>query len=87
MDEPRWAFADPPNLAVITVVQVLRDGMPVLYVSRDPDDGGWQFLGSESVNVTDSMVVALKEMIRHDPTVAKLADLPLGWCARRKGND
>ena len=27
MDEPRWAFTDPPNFAVITVVQVLRHGM------------------------------------------------------------
>jgi hypothetical protein len=87
MNEPRWTFTDPPNLAVITVVQVLRHGMPVLYVSHDADDGGWQFLTGESVNMADSMVVALNEVIRHDPSLAKLADLPVGWCAWRKGKD
>jgi len=86
MDEPRWAFTDPPNLAVITVVQVLRHGMPVLYATHDADDGGWQFLTGETVDMADSMVVALNEMIRHDPSLAKLADLPDGWCAWRKGN-
>lgn len=87
MDEPRWVFTDPPNLAVITVVQVLRHGMPVLYVSRDADDGAWQFLAGESVNTTDSMVVALHEMIRHDTALEKLSDLPVGWCAWRKDKD
>jgi hypothetical protein len=42
-DDSGWAFADPPNVAVITVKQVLREGMPVLYVSHDEDDGGGSF--------------------------------------------
>jgi len=32
----RWPFADPPNLAVVTVKQILHDGKPVLYVVREP---------------------------------------------------
>ena len=83
-DDSRWPFADPPNVAVITVTQVLRQGMPVVYVSHDEDDGGWQFLHGGSVTSADAMVVGLKEMIRHDPSLAELADLPLGWCAERQ---
>ena len=79
----QWAFADPPDLAVVTSVQVLRHGMPVLYVTHDADDGGWQFLTGEAVDVADSMVVGLEEMIRHDPSLVTLADLPIGWCAWR----
>jgi len=85
MDVPRqWPFADPQNLAVITVVQVLRHGMPVLYVTHDADDGGWQFLTGEAADVADAMVVSLQEMVRHDPSLAALADLPIGWCAWRE---
>jgi hypothetical protein len=88
MDVPRqWVFADPRNLAVITVAQVLRLGMPVLYVTHDADDGGWQFLTGEAVEAADSMVVALEEMIGHDPSLAALADLPIGWCAWREGKE
>ena len=82
-----WAFPDRPNLAVVTVVQVLRHGMPVLYVTHDAHDGGWQFLTGKTVDVEDAMVVGLEEMIRHDPTLTALADLPIGWCAWREGRD
>jgi len=88
MNVPRkWAFADPPNLAVVTLVQVLQRGMPVLYVTHDADDGGWQFLTGEAVDVADSVVVGLEEMIRHDPSLVTLADLPTGWSAWREGRD
>ena len=88
MDVSRqWAFADAPNLAVVTQVQVLRHGMPVLYVTHDVDDGGWQFLTGEAVDVADSMIAGLEEMVRHDPSLVTLADLPIGWCAWREGRD
>lgn len=87
MDESRWTFADPPDLAVITVVQVPRDGASILFVTHDADDGGWQFLTGETVDRADSMVVALREMIQHDPSLVKLADLPVGWRAWRKSKD
>ena len=29
------------------------------------------------------MIVALSEMVEHDPTICELADLPCGWCADR----
>ena len=82
-----WPFSDPPNMAVISVVQVFLQGMPVLHVTHDEDDGGWQFLTGEIVSVSQAFVVALQEMIEHDPSLAVLADLPPGWHARRQDKD
>ena len=31
----------------------------------------------------DAAVVALEEMVKHDPGVLEVADLPPGWCAQR----
>ena len=78
-----WPFADPPNLAVITLKQIIELGHPICYVSHDQDDGGWQFLTGDDVDVADARVVALREMLVHDPTIASLADLPLGGYAWR----
>jgi len=35
-----WNFAQPRNLAVITVASVVAGDSQVLYVSHDQDDGG-----------------------------------------------
>ncbi|MGZ3767765.1 MAG: DUF2199 domain-containing protein, partial [Mucilaginibacter sp.] len=50
-------------------------------------DGDWQFMGDEPI--TDytkiGMVVALEEIIKKDNSVLKVADLPKGYQATRKG--
>ena len=79
----KWPFADPPNMAAITVRQVIEDGEPILYVTHDADDGGWQFLTGGDVSTDDAMVVSLEEMLKHDPTLAELANLEPGWTAAR----
>ena len=61
--------------------------MPVLHVIHSEDDGGWQFLTGEILSVSQAFVVALREMIEHDPSLAVLADLPLGWQAWRVDKD
>lgn len=78
----RWPFADPPNVATITVRQVL-EGSPILYVSHDADDGSWQFLTGDEPQEKDGRVVALGTVVDLDPTVTELADLPLGSYAWR----
>ncbi len=40
----KWPFADPENVAVITLKRILQGGSPILRVFHDEDDGGWQFL-------------------------------------------
>jgi len=79
-----WLFPDPKNLAVFTTTQVVRQRLPILHVSHDYDDGTWQFhTGASRVSSGDLMVVGLEEMVKHDPTILELADLPRGWIAER----
>jgi hypothetical protein len=80
-----WPFDDAKNLAVITLRQIMKDGQPILHVTHDSDDGGWQFLGWDTPRVEDAMVVAFSEVIRRDSSLKELADLPLGWHAWRRG--
>ena len=82
-----WPFEDPKNLAVITVRQIVHQGEPILHVTHDREDGSWQFLGSDTPREDDAAVIALAEVVSIDPSVAQLADLPLGWHAWRNSID
>ena len=78
-----WPFDDPENVATLTVRQVIASGQPILLVSHDAEDGMWQFLTGESAEMADAMIVSLREVYRIDPSIAELADLPIGWKANR----
>lgn len=78
-----WPFSEPTYEAVITVRQIVRGGEPILLVSHDAEDGGWQFLTGGEFSVSDGMVVSLESVVRLDPSLAELADLPIGWRATR----
>ncbi|KAA5538877.1 hypothetical protein FYK55_25915 [Roseiconus nitratireducens] len=56
---------------------------PSLHVTHDEDDGGWQFLDGGDATLENAMVVSLRNVTDHDPTIKQLADLPLGWHAVR----
>ena len=57
---------------------------PVLLVAHDADDGSWQFLdGSDQLTVADGCMISLQQIVAMDPTLAEVADLPLGWMAWR----
>jgi hypothetical protein len=79
-----WPFADPKNVAVFTVTDISKGRVPILRVCHDVDDGAWQFLtGSPLPEKKDWVLLALKEVVRLDPSIAELAGLPLGWEATR----
>ncbi|HRX85275.1 MAG TPA: hypothetical protein P5572_09685 [Phycisphaerae bacterium] len=78
-----WPFEDPPGAAAHTTRQVLERVVPIVRVTRDPDDGSWQFWDGGITPDRDNRVLSLEDVVRLDPTVAALADLPLGWTARR----
>ena len=82
-----WTFADPRNLAVITSRSVLDGHEPITYVGHDEVDGGWQFIGPSGAVMADAVVVALQTIVRHDQSIADLADLPIGWKAERVAQD
>lgn len=47
MAERDWPFDQPPNCAVITQRQIVDGSQPILRVSHDEEDDGWQFLTGE----------------------------------------
>ena len=67
--------------------QVLEDSEPILLVSHDLEDHGWQFIGSSDASAEDARLVCLEEIIRVDATVLEVADLPPGWRAIRNSVD
>lgn len=77
-----WRFEDAPNTAVITTRPVLDGREPILLVTHDEDDGGWQFLG-DTVDEESAAIVGLGTIVDRDASVVELHDLPLGWRARR----
>jgi hypothetical protein len=56
---------------------------PVTYVSHDAEDGPWQFLGDSMSDGGGPVISCFHHPIDHDPSLAELADLPLGWYAER----
>lgn len=83
MQSNEWPFDQPRNCATLTMRQVLDRSEPILGVTHDRNNHGWQFIGSTDANVPDGRVVSLGEIVRLDPTVLEVADLPVGWRAVR----
>ncbi len=78
-----WLFPGPPNQVAITTRQVIHEGQPILHVTHDKDDGNWQFLTGDPVSMKDMMIVSLMEIVKRDPSVGELEDLPAGCAPRR----
>lgn len=78
-----WPFDQPRNCATFTTRAVLDGSEPILFVSHDADDHGWQFIGRSGAVMADARVVTLEEMVCLDPTVLEVADLAPGWQATR----
>ena len=82
-------FNDPPNVAVIANRRILSDGDWIAYVLHDSHDGAWQFHTNQPGPVSggDAVLVSLQSIVKFDPTVLALADLPLGWHAWRNSKE
>ena len=77
-----WPFDQTPGTAALTVRAVL-DGAPILHVSHDEDDHGWQFLDGQPIDVDEGRVISMDRALALDPSLRAVADLPPGWIARR----
>ena len=80
-----WPFDQPRNCATFTMRQVMQRQEPILLVSHDADDHGWQFIGITEANMEDALLVCLSNVVELDPTVLEVANLPPGWQAIREG--
>ena len=79
-----WPFEQPENEAVLTTRQIVEEGAAILRVSRDDEDGAWQFhTGKDAPLEADARVVALGEIVEMDPALRDLAELPPGFVAVR----
>lgn len=81
MESPQWPFEESAEDEVITLDRITSGESPILLAARDDD--GWQFLDGEQVFEDDARIVLLGEAVQFDPTLLDLADLPIGWHARR----
>jgi hypothetical protein len=79
-----WKFPDPPHARVFLSETVHKGTEPVVFVSHDADDGAWQFLGSSMSDAGGPVISCFHHPIDRDPSLAELADLPLGWYAERR---
>lgn len=78
-----WTFPDPPHSTAYLSETVHQGIEPITYVSHDADDGAWQFLGESMDEGGGPVVSCLHHPIDEDPSLRELADLPLGWYAKR----
>ena len=77
-----WKFPDPPHTGVFLSETVHKGTEPVTFVSHDIEDGAWQFLGDSMIE-GGGVLSCFHHPIDRDPTLAELADLPVGWYAER----
>jgi Domain of unknown function (DUF4262) len=78
-----WKFPDPPHAQAFLSETVHKGTEAVTYVSHDAEDGAWQFLGNSMLDGGGPVLSCLHHPIDNDPSLAELADLPLGWYAER----
>ncbi|MGL4462213.1 MAG: DUF4262 domain-containing protein [Planctomycetia bacterium] len=78
-----WPFDQPPNAVAVSLRRIVDRQSPILYVTHDEDDHGWQFLDGGDVEPADAAVVCMAEVLTLDPTVREVADLPPGGRAWR----
>jgi hypothetical protein len=83
MSADLWPFDQPRDYAVLVTREVLERSEPILHVTHDSDDHGWQFIGSTDGTPKNGRVIALHEVVELDPSVLQLADLPVGSRAVR----
>lgn len=82
--EKIWPFMSPENEAVFTIGKIVNREKPILLVQHGDEDGGWQFLTGEPIDMSDAKIVGLGEIAEIDPSVLELANLPVGWNASRQ---
>ena len=78
-----WPFDQPKNCATIISKSVLDRVNPILHVSHDEDDHGWQFLDGQSEEISDLVIVGLAHVLEIDPSMGTLAHLLPGYQATR----
>jgi hypothetical protein len=74
---------------VFTSRQVMHEGWPIMLVFHDAEDEEWQFVNGrrDTEPGMRPMLVHAHHLVELDRFIVELADLPLGWEARRAAPD
>jgi len=78
-----WKFSVPPHTKVFISTAIQEGTEWVTFVTHDLSDGAWQILGETGIENGGPKLACLHHVVEKDPTLAELADLPLGWYAER----
>ncbi len=81
-----WPFKDKKNVATFTVAEIAEGKSPIIYVYHDLDET-WQFHPGDDIDSDKPKLLSLEEIVKLDPSVKELADLPTGWMATRKSKN
>ena len=64
--DPAWPWDQPPNAGAITCRAVLA-GAPILHVSHDGDDHGWQFLDGrdhgDDQDTSEARIIGMRHVL------------------------
>jgi hypothetical protein len=77
-----WKFSVPPSTLVVTQRVVIQKKQPILFVVHN-DEGEWQFLAEETMQLDPVVVLSIRDLVDIDSTVTDLAYLKRGWKAWR----
>jgi hypothetical protein len=79
-------FKEADNTAVFTTKFVIIDNKEITEVHHDEDDGAWQFFSDDKFDDFSkiSKLVGLGQMTKIDSTLFEIADMQMGYVARRK---
>ncbi len=73
-----WPFDQSRSCAVFVTQAVFAGKEPILHVTHDSDDHGWQFAGPTYNVPENARVLALAEVVRTDSSLLELSKLPVG---------
>lgn len=77
-----WPFPALPSAEAVSTNNVAIDRQPILLVFHG-HDGQWQMLCGKTNRASDICFIRLGKLFIQDHSIGEVADLPLGWIARR----
>lgn len=79
------AFSESLDSTCLTCNHVIDNKCEILYVSHYLEDGVWQFLcGADMHDELNGREIDLESILKLDPNIAGISDLPPGYSAERK---
>jgi hypothetical protein len=83
------AWDDPVDIAALTLPEIAAGEQPVLVPTHDlgvgDGLGGWVFLGGQGTAGREPIAIAKVDLLKLNPSLAEVTDLPVGWQASREG--